>query len=205
MNRAGNQVLSHSTLAAEQNSRVCRCNTLDDSEDLLHSGASGNYVLELVTFSQGLAQAAVLVANPLHVKLFADHQPQFRHGKWLEHVVAGACLHGFHGGLNCSISGHDDDRHRCIRSLGLLQELKAAHPRQFQIGNDEIDRFPLKTLEPGFSVGSGVDSVAILSQADLQQPAHLWLIFDNEDVRHKKQLAVSNWHSTLLATYVVGS
>ena len=51
----------------------------------------------------------------------------------LEHVVVGAVLHRFDGGLDGAEAGHDDGQHRDAQLGNLFDQLKAVHVRHLEI------------------------------------------------------------------------
>ena len=116
VNGAGDQVLAHAAFAAEQHGGVGGRDALDERQHGLHFFAARDDVLVFVAPAEGFAQVAIFLAQLVGVEFLANDQDQFGERKWLQDVIAGAGLHGFHGGFDGAVGGHDDDgqyRRRC--------------------------------------------------------------------------------------------
>jgi hypothetical protein len=184
---ARNQVFPHAALASDQHRGICRRHALHQRQHLLHFFAAAYNVPEVVALAQRLSEPLVFFTHLLDVKLFVDHQLHLCHGKRLQHVVAGACLHGIHGGFNRSICGHYHKRQCRVQALPFLQKLQPVHAGELEVCQHQINAVLAQAGQPFFRVFRRLDAVAIFAQADLQQAAHARLVFNNEDIRHLLQ------------------
>ena len=105
--------------------------------------------------------------------------------KRFQNVVAGAGLHGLHCGLNTAEGSHHDYRQRCVLVLNTVQELQSIHARKFQISQNEIDGVFAQQLQAGLSVFGGERRESVVAEIQLEQAAHLGLIFDDQNRRHE--------------------
>ena len=138
----------------------------------------------MIALAQRFFERTVFVADSLDVELFADDQLHLRHGERLEHVIAGSSFHGLDRGFDRSVGRHHDHGRGGVDALGFLQEIEAVHARQLEIGDNQVGRLAGQAFERGFSVPHAAHIVAVFAEADLQQPAHLGLVFDDQNGSH---------------------
>ena len=137
-----------------------------------------------IALAQGFAQRAVLFAQIADIQLFVDHHPHLGQGKRFQNVIAGARLHGVDRGFNTAKRSHHDDGQSRVLALDGLQKFQTVHAGEFQIGQDEIDGIFAQQLEAGFGVFGGERGKSVVAEIQLEQPAHLGLVFDNQNCRH---------------------
>ena len=181
---AGDEVFANSAFAAEQNGGVGGRNAFDGGQHLLHLGADGDDVGMAVLLSEGFAQRAILLAQAGVVEFLAHHHAHFGERERLEDVVAGAGLHRLDRGFNRPERGHDDDGQRGILLLGGLQKFEPADAGKFEVGENEVNGFGGEQLQSSFGVAGGERFEAVVAEVQLQQPAHLGFVFDDENSRH---------------------
>ena len=82
---------------------------------------------------EGILETQVLVLQALAVEPALHGVDYLLDAEGLEHVVVGAVLHGFDGGLDSAKAGHDDSQHRNAQLGDLFDQLEAAHVGHLQI------------------------------------------------------------------------
>ena len=152
-----------------------RRHAFDQRQHGLHFRAVRDDVVVLVFHSECFAQCPVFLAELLGAELLANDEHELGERKRLENVVAGASLHGFDGGLDRAVGGHDDDGHVRVRAPDGLKEFEAAHAGQFEIGDDQIVRLLAEHLQTGLGVGRGLGNEAFVAKLELEQDAASWL------------------------------
>ncbi len=146
-----------------------------------------------VLLPKGFAKRAVLLAQAGVIELLVNHHPHLGERERLEDVVAGAGFHRLHSSFNRPECGHDDNRQRGILLLGGLQKFEPVDAREFQVGEDEVNRFGSEQLQSRFGVAGGERFEAVVAQVQLKQASHLGFVFDDEDGRHS---LFSRWSLT---------
>src|SRR6185312_11647051 len=156
VNGASNQVLADAALPAQQHRGVAAGHTGHHRKNLLHFLAARNDVFKVVALAQRLAQCfpkrPVLLAHLLHVKLFLDYQLHLGHGERLQYVVAGASLHGLHGGFHRTVGCHHDNGNRWIKLFCLLEKIQAVHSRELQVGKNQVNGILVQESQAGLGV-----------------------------------------------------
>ncbi len=153
--------------------------------------------LKLVTLAQRLAQRAVLLAQAVDVQFLAEDELHLLQREGLQHVIAGAGLHGLDRRLDRAVRRHHHHGNRGVGALHGLQEFQAIHARQFQVGHDQIDLFLPQDVQAGFGIRRREDGVALLGQVQLQQTPHLGFVFNDQEGGH--YFARDNMEKTALS------
>ena len=108
-----------------------------------------------------------------------DDHPHFSERKWLQHVVAGAGLHGLDCSLDAAERGHHDHGHGRVLALDGLQKLLAVHAGKFQVGQHQIDGIFAQQLQSGLGVSRGKRGESVVAKVQLEQAAHLGFVLDD--------------------------
>ena len=61
------------------------------------------------------------------------------------------------------------------------EEFDAAHARELEIGDDEVELIGIEEFESGFGVGDGLGAKVLVSELQLEEAAHFGFVFDDED------------------------
>ena len=181
MDGVGDEILADAAFAAEENGGIRGSDALDERENGLHFFAAGDDIVVVIALAEGFAESAVLFTEAVGVEFLANDEDEFGKGERLQDVVARADFHGFDGGFDRAVSGHDDDGRGGIRALYGLQEFEAGHAGKLEIGDDEIEVVFGEKLKAGFGVGGGLGDEAFVGELELEQAAKLGFVFDDED------------------------
>ena len=117
-----------------------------------------------------------------------DDHPHLGQRKRFQNVVAGPGLHGLDGGFDTAESGHHHDRQNCVLTLNGLQKFQTVHAGKFQVGQDEIDGMFAQQFEAGFGISGRNRGESVVAKIELEQAAHLGLILDDQNGRHRSRL-----------------
>ncbi len=120
----------------------------------------------------------------MNVQFLAEDELDFLHAKGLQHIIAGARLHGLNRRLHRAKGGHDHYGQRGVGAFHRLQEFQAIHPGQLEVGHDQIDFFLPQDIQAGFGISGGQNGIALLRQVQLQQTPHFCFVFNNQESGH---------------------
>src|SRR5205823_4006175 len=80
--------------------------------------------------------------------------------------------------------GHHHDGNRGVDALDGLQEIKAIHAWQFQICNDQVDRFLTEDFQSRFGVRGAARGKPLFGKAQFEQAKHPGFVLDNQYRSH---------------------
>ncbi len=153
MDRAGDQLLAGSRLAANQHGRVALGHLADDTKHALQWPAGADDAIEIVNIVLRVSQVIELVAHPPHLERLLDLHFHLFDLERLLHVVERADLHRFNGCVHRTERRHQDDRGRGVQGLGRPKHIEAVAATHLEVAQHEIEMAFVQTLDCLVSVG----------------------------------------------------
>ena len=139
MQGAGDQLLARAAGAADQHRGVGGRHLLDQLHDPLHGRAGADQAVARRLVGE-LLHPLPLAPGQLHLLVgLLDVDFQLGQVEGLGQVVVGAPLHGLDGRLDAAVGGQHERLQLRLALLELCQQLDAAHARQVQVEQGDVD------------------------------------------------------------------
>ena len=183
MDRLCDKPLSGPRFSRQENRAVGPRDGLDHLEHVEHRFASADDVGELVRQPERPLEQHVFLPEVPALDLLADLHLEQVDLERLAQIVAGAQPHCLDRRLGRRKGRDHDAQDVRIDALGGAQDLDAAHVSHLDVGDQQIDAFPLQNRDRGGAGLGEQDVVPLAFQNDREQLAHRSLVVDDEDPR----------------------
>src|SRR3990170_2772787 len=177
------QLLSATALTQQQHRRLAPRHGADLLEDRLHGLGLAQQVVEAVAPLHLRPQAAILLPEALVIHSPADRETHLRQLEGLSEVVVRPLTHGFDGGLEAAEGGHQDHARPGLDPLGLAEHRQSVHLVHDQVGEDHRELSRLQGPARRGTARDRGDRPPVALQVLLEEPQHLRIVLDDEDLR----------------------
>ncbi len=184
MDRLGDQLLAGAGLSEDEDRRAGGSNLLDRAEDLLHTEAFANDVIEGAVSDPRLIDLE-LPDQPAVLEGRADLDLERLQTERLGDVVERSRLHRFDSPLDRAVGGHDEGDGPFIDHPRPADHIHAAGARHLHVGDDEIEnRFLFELLNGRVPIRS-LDNFVIFRAKRLCDPlTQSRLVLSEQDLLH---------------------
>ena len=184
VDRARDELLAGSRLAANQHGRVALGHLLHDAEHALERIALADDAIEIVDVVLGMPQIVELVAHAPHLERLLDLHFHFFDLEGLLHVVERAAFHGFHGRMHRSEGGHQDHGGRGMERLGGAEHVEAVAAAHLEIAQHDVEMPVVKPLDRLVAIRSFFHFMVGGRQRPSEPATERIVIVSNENATH---------------------
>src|SRR5208282_1302005 len=186
MHGAGNQFLTGSALAIDQNRAAGGGDGADGLLQLFERWAGADDVVERVACSRVAPQREVLTAERDFRKRARDGQFDLvdKAGTLADVIARAARLHRLHSRFVVIDRSHQDYRGFGRNLVGVTQDFDAVHARHFDVSNNHVEQRTVDLAFGQLATGDGFHLVAIAAQGNIEKFTDRALVVTDENVTH---------------------
>ena len=180
MHRLGCQILTRTGRTCDQNGQIGGRYHANGLEYPLHPGAFAHQVFKNSLPAADLLKTAVFPNKSASFQGFFQSEDESFMLKWFGDEIVGTLLHGLYSHFHVAIGCHHYDGEFRMLLLYNLQELKTAHNRHFNIGQEEVIGVSGQHLDGRLCGRCSIHmTLQIGCEAPLQEVEHIGFVIYN--------------------------